>query len=149
MISLTNIGKQLTSFIRRNSPLTVEEMCPITLAILCYRYTTYDMAEATAGERDDWEALLAKMDSGDVEPKFWLQTVLLESADLYRDRGEMFELYDRITQVMHRLPKGELCTECDVDRGMLERLLQCRAEKRAIQLYSEDAWRQTIGIGAL
>lgn len=111
MISLTNIGKQLTSFIRRNSPLTVEEMCPITLAILCYRYTTYDMAEATAGERDDWEALLAKMDSGDVEPKFWLQTVLLESADLYRDRGEMFELYDRITQVMHRLPKEEFCTE--------------------------------------
>ena len=146
MISLTNIGKQLTSFIRRNSPLTVEEMCPITLAILCYRYTTYDMAEATAGERDDWEALLAKMDSGDVEPKFWLQTVLLESADLYRDRGEMFELYDRITQAAQRRIVHGIC---DVDRGMLERLLQCRAEKRAIQLYSEDAWRQTIGIGAL
>lgn len=111
MISLTNIGKQLTGFIRRHSPLTVEEMCPITLAILCYRFTTYDIAEATAGERDDWEQLLAKMDSGAVEPKFWLQTVLLESSDLYRDRTEMFELYDRITQVMHRLPKGEFCTE--------------------------------------
>ena len=111
MISLTNIGKQLTGFIRRYSPLTVGEMCPITLAILCYRFTTYDIAEATAGERDDWEQLLAKMGSGDVEPKYWLQTVLLNSADLYRDRVGMFDLYDRVTQVMHRLPKGEFCTE--------------------------------------
>ena len=111
MISLTNIGKQLTSFIRRYSPLSVEEMCPITLAILCYRFTTFDMAEATAGERDDWETLLAKMDSGDVEPKYWLQTVLLHSADLYQDRAEMFDLYDRIIRVMHRLPKGDFCTE--------------------------------------
>lgn len=111
MISLTNIGKQLTGFIRKYSPLTVDEMCPITLAILCYRFTTYDIAEATAGERNDWEQLLAKMDSGDVEPKYWLQTVLLNSADLYRDRVEMFDLYDRITQVMHRLPKGDFCTE--------------------------------------
>lgn len=111
MISLTNIGKQLTGFIRKYSPLTVEEMCPITLAVLCYRFTTYDIAEATAGERNDWERLLAKMDSGDVEPKYWLQTVLLNSADLYRDRVEMFDLYDRISQVMHRLPKGEFCTE--------------------------------------
>lgn len=111
MISLTNIGKQLTSFIRRYSPLSVEEMCPITLAILCYRFTTFDMAEATAGERDDWETLLAKMDSGDVEPKYWLQTVLLHSADLYQNRVEMFDLYDRIIRVMHRLPKGDFCTE--------------------------------------
>lgn len=110
MISLTNIGKQLTGFIREYSPLTVEEMCPITLAILCYRFTTYDIAEATAGERDDWEQLLMKMDSGNVEPKAWLQTVLLNSADLYRDREEMFDLYDRVTQVMYRLPKGEFCT---------------------------------------
>lgn len=111
MISLTNIGKQLTNFIRKYSPLTIEEMCPITLAILCYRFTTYDIVEATAGERDDWEQLLAKMDSGDVEPKYWLQAVLLNSADLYRDRVEMFDLYERVTQVMHRLPKGEFCTE--------------------------------------
>lgn len=111
MISLTNIGKQLTGFIRKYSPLTVDEMCPITLAILCYRFTTYDIAEATAGERNDWEQLLAEMDSGDVEPKYWLRKVLLNSADLYRDRVEMFDLYDRITQVMHRLPKGDFCTE--------------------------------------
>lgn len=109
MISLTNIGKQLTGFLRRYSPLTVEEMCPITLAILCYRFTTYDIAEATAGERDEWRKLLETMDSEDVEPKYWLQTALLKSADLYRDRAEMFDLYDRITQVMGRLPKGRFC----------------------------------------
>ena len=111
MISLTNIGKQLTSFLRRYSPLTVEEMCPITLAILCYRFTTYDIAEATSGERDDWDKLLKEMDSGNVEPKYWLQTVLLQSADLYKDRTEMFDLYDRITQVMGRLPKGRFCLD--------------------------------------
>ena len=111
MISLTNIGKQLTSFLRRYSPLTVEEMCPITLAILCYRFTTYDIAEATAGERDEWRKLLETMDSEEVEPKYWLQTVLLQSADLYKDRSEMFDLYDRITQVMGRLPKGRFCLD--------------------------------------
>lgn len=50
------------------------------------------------------------MDSGDAEPKYLLQTALLKSADLYEGR-EMFELYDRITQVMNRLPKGDFCKD--------------------------------------
>lgn len=131
MISLTNISKQLTCFIRRHSPLTVEEMCPITLAVLCYRFTTYDIAEATAGERDDWGQLLAKMDSGDVEPKYWLQTVLLQSADLYRDRLAMFDLYHRITQVMNRLPKGDFCTEYVVLIGKCSKDY-CSAGRRSV-----------------
>lgn len=111
MISLTNIGKQLTSFLRRFCPLSVEEMCPITLAILCYRFTAYDETERTEGAKDEWNKLLEDMSQAEIEPKYWLQSVLAGSAKYYRDRREMYDLFDRVVGQISRLPKGAFCLE--------------------------------------
>ena len=55
MINFRTIARELTHFIRQSSPLTVEEMCPITLSILCYRFAAYDVALATDGREDPWK----------------------------------------------------------------------------------------------
>ena len=53
MINYRSIARQLTLFIRQQSTLTVEEMCPITLSVLCYRFVSYDIAQATGGKKDN------------------------------------------------------------------------------------------------
>ena len=117
-------------FIRRYSPLTTEEMCPITLAILSYRFKTYDVAEQTEGERDDWAKLLEDMSREGIDPKYWLQTALAGAAEYYDDQREMFDLFDRVVGQVSRLPKGQFCLEyvrligeCSKD--------YCRKERRA------------------
>ena len=100
----------MTQFIRQNSPLTVEEMCPITLSFLCYRFASYDIALATVRKEDHWKELICSIGAEDVEPKFVLQSALLTAGSLFKDK-RVYEVYDRIVQVMSRLPKGEFCAE--------------------------------------
>lgn len=110
MINYRTIARQLTQFIRLYSPLTVEEMCPVTLSVLCYRFAAYDVALATGGREDHWNELAHAIIKDGVEPKFALQTSLLKAGTLFRDK-EVFEVFDRVVQVMSRLPEGDFCKE--------------------------------------
>jgi hypothetical protein len=110
MINFRTIARELTHFIRQSSPLTVEEMCPITLSILCYRFAAYDVALATDGREDPWKELVCNMGSEAIEPKYALQSTLLTAGTLFGDK-EVYEVFDRVTQVMSRLPKGDFCAE--------------------------------------
>lgn len=110
MINFRTIARELTHFIRQSSPLTVEEMCPITLSILCYRFAAYDVALATDRREDPWKELVCNMGSEAIEPKYALQSALLTSGTLFRDK-EVYEVFGRVAQVMSRLPKGEFCAE--------------------------------------
>lgn len=110
MINYRTIARQLTQFIRQYSPLTVEEMCPVTLSVLCYRFAAYDDALATGGREDHWEEMIHAIKRTGVEPKYALQTSLLKAGTLFRDK-EIFEVFDRVVQVMSRLPEGDFCKE--------------------------------------
>ena len=110
MINYRTIARQLTQFIRQYSPLTVEEMCPVTLSVLCFRFAAYDDALATGGGEDHWEELIHAIKRAGVEPKYALQSSLLKAGTLFRDK-EVFEVFDRVAQVMSRLPEGDFCKE--------------------------------------
>lgn len=85
-------------------------MCPVTLSVLCYRFAAYDMAVATDGREDHWNELIRAIVGEEVEPKYALQSALLTAGTLFRDK-EVFEVFDRVTQVIARLPKGDFCKE--------------------------------------
>lgn len=110
MINFRTIARQLTFFIRQKSPLTVEEMCPVTLSVLCYRFAAYDVALVTDGKEDHWNELIGSVVGENVEPKYALQSALLTGGTLFKDK-DVFEVYDRVVQVMSRLPKGDFCKE--------------------------------------
>lgn len=110
MINYRTIARQLTLFIRQYSPLTVEEMCPVTLSVLCFRFAAYDIALATEGREDHWIELIHFIVGEDVEPKYALQSSLLKAGTMFRDK-EVFEVFDRVVQVMSRLPVGDFCKE--------------------------------------
>ena len=108
MINYRTIARQLTQFIRLYSPLTVEEMCPVTLSVLCYRFAAYDVAQATGGREDHWDELICSIKGKNVEAKFALQSSLLKAVTLFRDK-KVFEVFDRVVQVTSRLPEGDFC----------------------------------------
>ena len=110
MINYRAIARQLTLFIRQFSPLSVDEMCPITLSILCFRFAAYDRSILTHGAVDPWNGLLRKIGTEDIEPKYILQSALSAAGDLFEDR-QMYELYDRAVGAVGRLPKGDFCRE--------------------------------------
>lgn len=110
MINYRTIARQLTFFIRQFSPLSVDEMCPITLSILCLRFAAYDRSVLTHGKVDLWDGLLTKIGKVEGEPKYMLQDALSEAGDLFEDR-QMYELYDRAVGAVGRLPKGDFCRE--------------------------------------
>lgn len=110
MINFRTIARQLTLFIRQYCPLTVEEMCPVTLSVLCYRFAAYDKALLAEGMNDPWKGLMESLSWENVEPKYMLQTKLSEAGDMFLDK-EMYEVYDRVVNVMSRLPKGDFCKE--------------------------------------
>lgn len=110
MINYRTIAKQLTQFIRLYSPLTVEEMCPVTLSVMCYRFAAYDVALVTGGREDHWDELICSIKKNDVEPKFALQSSLFKAGTLFRDK-EVFDVFDRVVQVMSRFPEGDFYRE--------------------------------------
>lgn len=110
MINYRAIARQLTLFIRQFSPLSVDEICPITLSILCFRFAAYDRSILTHGVVDSWNGLLRKIGTEDIEPKYILQSALSAAGDLFEDR-QMYELYDRAVGAVGRLPKGDFCRE--------------------------------------
>ena len=85
-------------------------MCPVTLSVLCYRFAAYDVALATGGGEDHWKELTRAIIRDGFEPKFALQSSLLKAGTLFRDK-EVFEVFDRVVQVMTRLPEGDFCKE--------------------------------------
>lgn len=110
MINYRAIARRLTLFIRQFSPLSVDEICPITLSILCFRFAAYDRSILTHGAVDSWNGLLRKIGTEDIEPKYILQSALSAAGDLFEDR-QMYELYDRAVGAVGRLPKGDFCRE--------------------------------------
>lgn len=110
MINYRTIARQLTLFIRQYSPLSVEEMCPITLSILCFRFAAHDRAQDTHGEVDPWGWLIRKIGEKGIEPKYLLQDTLSEAGNLFKDK-EMYNLYDRVVRAAGRLPEGDFCKE--------------------------------------
>lgn len=110
MINYRSIARQLTLFIRQQSTLTVEEMCPITLSVLCYRFVSYDIAQATGGKKDHWSDMMEYLGTEDIEPRYILQSKLTEAGGLFGD-VEIYEIYSRIVSVISRLPKGGFCKD--------------------------------------
>jgi len=143
MINLITIARQLASFIRQYSPLSVEEMCPITLSILCYRFASYDMVKETKGIKDPWKDLLTNLEKDNEDTRYIIRAALLEGSVMFTDR-QMPDLYYRAVQEILRIPRGGFCgnyiykiDECTKDycapgyrEGLFEEIMHLHGGRR-------------------